>query len=185
MHQLRKTEREHKKEGNGLSLLPVPMGVYRHVTALNPKQLREKNIKLVLADLDNTLTAYKITEPTPDIIAWSGRLKEEGIDLFILSNSHKPGRVSAFAQALDIPFQGKSGKPGKAGFLRAMDAMGRTPEETIIVGDQIFTDILGGIRAGITPILVLPVQLAGNPGRYIRYAIETPFRLAGRRRPFL
>ena len=59
------------------------------------------------------------------------------------------------------------------------------PEETVMVGDQIFTDTLGANRAGVTPLLVEPIRLAGNPGRYIRYAAETPFRLLGKRRPFL
>lgn len=54
-----------------------------------------------------------------------------------------------------------------------------------MVGDQIFTDTLGANRAGVTPLLIQPIRLAGNPGRYIRYAAETPFRLLGGRRPFL
>mgnify|MGYP002703986462 CR=1 FL=1 len=66
-----------------------------------------------------------------------------------------------------------------------MERMGAAPEETVMVGDQIFTDILGANRAGVTPLLVKPIRLAGNPGRYLRYAVETPFRLLGKRRPFL
>ena len=66
-----------------------------------------------------------------------------------------------------------------------MERMGCRPEETIMVGDQIFTDILGANNAGVASILVEPIRLAGNPGRYLRYAIETPFRLLGRRRKFL
>ena len=50
-----------------------------------------------------------------------------------------------------------------------------------MVGDQIFTDILGAKRAGITALLVEPIALKGNPGRYLRYAAELPFRAAGRR----
>ena len=55
--------------------------------------------------------------------------------------------------------------------------MGVTKEQTAIVGDQVFTDVLGGNRAGISAILVEPIRLAGNPGRYLRYAVEVPFRL--------
>ena len=54
-----------------------------------------------------------------------------------------------------------------------------------MVGDQIFTDTLGANNAGVVPLLVEPIRLAGNPGRYLRYAVETPFRLLGRRRRFL
>ena len=60
---------------------------------------------------------------------------------------------------------------------KAMEEQGVRPDETAIVGDQIFTDVLGGNRAGVTTILVRPIRLAGNPGRYLRYAAEAPFRL--------
>ena len=66
-----------------------------------------------------------------------------------------------------------------------MERMGRGPRETVMVGDQIFTDILGANNAGVVPLLVEPIRLAGNPGRYLRYAVETPFRLLGRGRRFL
>ena len=112
-------------------------------------------------------------------------LAAQGIALFILSNSRKPGRAQNFAQALGVPFQGRSGKPRRRGYLQAMERMGCTPAQTVMVGDQIFTDTLGANNAGVTPLLVEPIQLAGNPGRYLRYAAETPFRLLGKRRPFL
>ena len=60
--------------------------------------------------------------------------------------------------------------------------MGCTSAETAIVGDQIFTDILGGNRAGVTTLLVEPIRLAGNPGRYLRYAAEWPFRMLSKQR---
>ena len=128
---------------------------------------------------------YKVPTPNEDVVAWKQALEAEGIQLFTLSNSRKPGRAQRFAEALGVPFQGHSGKPKKKGYLRAMERMGAKPEETIMVGDQIFTDILGGNNAGVTPLLVQPIRLAGNPGRYVRYAVETPFRTLGKRRPFV
>ena len=168
-----------------MPISPIPQGVYPSVTALDPKALRAKGITLVLADLDNTLAPYKVLEPDPEVAAWKEALEREGIQLFILSNSRKPGRAQKNAEALGVPFQGHSGKPKKAGYLRAMERMGREPRETVMVGDQIFTDILGANNAGVVPLLVEPIRLAGNPGRYLRYAVETPFRLLGRRRRFL
>ena len=164
---------------------PIPRGVYPSVIDLKPQALAQRGIRLVLADLDNTLAAYQQTRPTAEIVAWKDALSQAGIQLFLLSNSRKPGRAQDFAQALGIPYQGHSGKPKKAGYLRAMEGMDCKPEETIMVGDQIFTDILGANNAGVVPLLVRPIQLAGNPGRYVRYAVEAPFRLLGRRRPFL
>ena len=163
----------------------IPQGVYPSFSALDPKALRAKGVKLVLADLDNTLVPYKVPVPNAEVVAWKQALEAEGIQLFILSNSRKPGRAQRFAEALGVPFQGHSGKPKKKGFLRALERMGAKPGETVIVGDQIFTDILGGNNAGVTPLLVEPIRLAGNPGRYVRYAVETPFRMLGKRRPFV
>ena len=163
----------------------IPRGVYPGVTQISPKALARRGIRLVLADLDNTLAPYEVPEPAPEIAAWKQALEAEGIQLFLLSNSRKPGRAQRFAQALGIPFQGRAGKPLRRGYLQAMERMGCTPEQTVMVGDQIFTDTLGANRAGVTPLLVEPIQLAGNPGRYLRYAVETPFRLLGKGRPFV
>lgn len=163
----------------------IPRGVYPSYSALEPAALRAKGIKLVLADLDNTLVPYKVPTPPPEVFAWRDALAEQGIQLFILSNSRKPGRAQRFAQALDVPYQGHSGKPKRAGYRKAMERMGCTPKETVMIGDQIFTDILGANNAGVTALLILPIRLAGNPGRYLRYAVETPFRMLGKRRPFV
>ena len=92
--------------------------------------------------------------------------------MFLLSNSRKPDRPGRYAKRLDIPYLGHAGKPGTAGFEQAMARMGRTAGQTAMVGDQIFTDILGARRMGILALLVEPIQLAGNPGRYLRYAVE-------------
>ncbi|WP_243093236.1 YqeG family HAD IIIA-type phosphatase [Pseudoflavonifractor sp. AF19-9AC] len=164
---------------------PIPRGVYPSVTSLRAKDLADRGIRLVLADLDNTLVPYKVTQPPQAIVDWKEELEAAGIQLFLLSNSRKPGRAKNFAEKLGIPYQGHSGKPKKAGYLRAMERMGCTPKETVMVGDQIFTDTLGANNAGVTPLLVEPIRLAGNPARYVRYAIETPFRLLGKGRPFL
>lgn len=165
--------------------LPIAQGVYAHIGAIEAKALKEKGIKLVLADLDNTLAAYKSLEPSDRAKAWRDDLKKHGIELFILSNSRKPTRVQEYARRLEVPYLGHAGKPGRKGFLKALEQTGCAPHEAVMVGDQIFTDIMGAGRVGIVPLLVRPIQLAGNPGRYIRYAIELPFRSLSKRRPFI
>ena len=161
---------------------PIPRGVYPSVAQIDPKTLAQRGIRLVLADLDNTLAPYGETCPFPEILAWKAGLEAEGIALFLLSNSRKPRRAEHFAKALGIPFLGHAGKPKSGGYLRAMERMGRTSAQTAMVGDQIFTDILGAKRTGMLALMVEPIQLAGNPGRYLRYAVEEPFRALGRRR---
>ena len=167
----------------GFSL--IPDRVFSSVAEIRPEWLTARGITLLLADLDNTLVRYGPGDPAPEVLAWREGLRTAGVELFLLSNSRKPGRAQKFAEQLGIPYQGHSGKPKKGGYLRAMERMGCRPEETVMVGDQIFTDTLGANNAGVIPLLVEPIRLAGNPGRYLRYAAETPFRMLGRRRPFL
>lgn len=144
--------------------------------------LRAAGICLLLADLDNTLVPYGVPLPTDEVRAWNERLKEAGVTLFVLSNNRHADRPRIFSDGLGVPFIGHAGKPKTGGFFKAMEQMGVTAEQTAIVGDQIFTDTLGGNRAGVTTILVKPIRLAGNPGRYVRYAAELPFRLLSGRK---
>lgn len=160
----------------------VPDRVYQSVCDISPQALARQGITLLLADLDNTLARYRQREPDQAVRAWKEALALQGVSLFLLSNSRKPGRAAQFAQALGIPYVGRAGKPGRRGFERAMEQAGVSPSQTAMVGDQIFTDILGARRAGVLAFLVEPIELAGNPGRYLRYAVETPFRDLGRRR---
>ena len=142
--------------------------------------LGRRGIRLLLADLDNTLVPYGVPLPDEKLKGWRDELAAHGVTLFILSNNRHESRPSTFAQALDVPYIGHAGKPKTASFVKAMEQMGVAPEQTAIVGDQIFTDVLGGNRAGVATILVKPIRLAGNPGRYLRYAVEVPFRLLSR-----
>ena len=164
----------------GLSLLADR--VFRSIYDIEPRELARSGIRLLLADLDNTLAAYGVPEPDEAVRAWERELREAGVTLFILSNNRKPDRARRYARSLGIPFIGHAGKPRAGSFRRAMEEMGVTQRETAIVGDQIFTDILGGKNAGVTTLLVEPIRLSGNPGRYLRYAAEWPFRRLAQRR---
>lgn len=140
--------------------------------------LAEKGISLLLADLDNTLVPYGVARPDDRLQVWCRGLKEAGVALFVLSNNRHSERPRVFCQAMGIPFIGHAGKPKTAGFHQAMKQLNVTARQTAIVGDQVFTDVLGGNRAGVATILVKPISLAGNPGRFLRYAAEFPFRAA-------
>ena len=137
----------------------------RSIFDIEPAALARRGIRLLLADLDNTLAPYGEPEPTQAVRDWAAALGEQGITLFVLSNNRHPERPRRFSQALGVPFLGHAGKPKPGGFRRAMEQMGCTPEQTAIVGDQLFTDILGGRNAGVLTLLVEPIRLAGNPER--------------------
>ena len=150
--------------------------VCKTIFDLSGPALAARGITLLLADLDNTLVPYGVPLPTDEVRAWNEELKGAGVTLFVLSNNRHADRPRVFCEALGIPFIGHAGKPKAGSFFEAMEQMGVTPAQTAIVGDQIFTDVLGGNRTGVTTILVKPIRLAGNPGRYLRYAAELPFR---------
>lgn len=154
----------------------------RSIYDLDPAALARRGIRLLLADLDNTLVPYGVPEPDQPLRDWSAALAEAGVTLYVLSNNRHPQRPGRFSEALGVPYTGHAGKPKAASFFVAMERMGCTSAETAIVGDQIFTDILGGNRAGVTTLLVEPIRLAGNPGRYLRYAAEWPFRMLSKQR---
>ena len=150
---------------------------YRDIYELTGEALARRGFKLLLADLDNTLVPYGVPLPDEKLRAWRDDLASHGVTLFILSNNRKEHRPRIFAEALEVRSIGHAGKPKTPSFYRAMEQIGVTKEQTAIVGDQVFTDVLGGNLAGISAILVEPIKLAGNPGRYLRYAVEVPFRL--------
>lgn len=165
-----------------MSFSLIPNRVFPSVLDIDSSFLAQRGITLLLADLDNTLARYGQPEPDDPILEWRKALRTAGVDLFLLSNSRKPPRVTHYSKVLDVPYLGHAGKPKIAGFLTAMEQMGRMPRETAMVGDQLFTDILGANRAGVLALMVEPIELRGNPGRYVRYAVEEPFRAMGRRR---
>lgn len=162
-----------------MSISLIPRGVYPSITAIPPAALRERGIRLVLADLDNTLAPYEEALPSPALRRWKEELEGAGITLFVVSNSRKSRRCPDFCEALGIPYVRHAGKPSRKGFQEALRQTGIPAENTLMVGDQIFTDIMGANRAGIATVLVRPMAWGKNPGRRLRYAIETPFRLLG------
>lgn len=139
--------------------------------------LQRRGFRLLLADLDNTLVPYGVPLPDERVKAWRDDLRAHGITLFVLSNNRHEHRPRIFSEGLEVPYIGHAGKPKTPSFYQAMERVGVTKEQTAIIGDQIFTDVLGGNRAGVSTILVRPIRLAGNPGRYLRYWVEVPFRL--------
>ena len=148
---------------------------------ISGEALARRGIKLLLADLDNTLVPYGVPLPDDKLINWRDELHACGVTLFVLSNNRHEHRPRIFSEGLGVPYIGHAGKPKPPSFYKAMKEMQVTKEQTAIIGDQIFTDVLGGNRAGVTTILVKPIRLAGNPGRYLRYAVEVPFRLLSRK----
>lgn len=76
----------------------------------------------------------------------------------IVSNTRYPGRLRRLAEKLQVPFVKGRLKPRKSAFRPALELLGVAPERAAVIGDQIFTDILGGNRLGLYTILVRPLS---------------------------
>lgn len=112
----------------------------------------DKGYRGILFDVDNTLVEHD--QPVTIVaIELFQRLNEMGFQTCIISNN-KDERVKPLADALESDYVYKAGKPSARGYLKGMEQMGTTPENTLFVGDQIFTDIWGANRAGVHSILV-------------------------------
>ena len=118
--------------------------------------LIKNKIKLLILDVDNTLIDYdkNLDEET---IKWAEDLKERGIKLYILSNSNKKEKVKNVAEKLKIEYEYFAKKPFKSGFKKVKEKLKENPENIGVVGDQIFTDIIGGNRCKMFTILVEPI----------------------------
>lgn len=134
-----------------------PGAFIKSIYDINPASLKAAGIKGIILDLDNTIIARNASTVDKDLKHWVGRLKQEGIKACILSNNWKL-RVSSIASQLNIPLVARAAKPYRGAFKRAMSVLGTSKGETVVVGDQIFTDILGGNLAGLKTILVVPMS---------------------------
>ena len=126
------------------------------ITNLEPGFLKKKGIRALILDVDNTLSTHHGQQLTEGLESWLAKMHKENIKLIILSNS-KRERVEPFAAKIGLDFISMGLKPLPFRFFSAMAALGTKRKETAIVGDQIFTDVLGGNLTGITTILLDPI----------------------------
>lgn len=118
--------------------------------------LAEEGYRGLIFDVDNTLVPHgaPADERAKALFHW---LHELGYRITLLSNNKEP-RVRQFSQDVtwaDYIF--KAGKPKPSGYRQAMERMGTGPENTLFIGDQIFTDVWGANLAGIRSVMVKPV----------------------------
>jgi HAD superfamily phosphatase (TIGR01668 family) len=120
--------------------------------------LRASGFRGIITDLDNTLVGAKDPQATPELLEWLKRVKEAGFKVVIVSNN-RHARVSAFAEPLGIPFIHRAKKPTSASFRKAMQLLQTSAKQTVVIGDQMLTDVLGGNRMGLYTVLVKPISL--------------------------
>ncbi len=127
------------------------------ITDIDLEKLKQKGIKGLILDLDNTIVPWGEERPDKNIIKFVEKAKKEGFKLCLISNAPK-NRVSACGKILGIPGIGFAKKPFPPSLRKAQkELLGLSAHEVAIVGDQIFTDILGGNMMGFYTILVEPI----------------------------
>jgi len=129
----------------------------KSIAALTPALLERWGIRGLILDVDNTLTTHGNPHPDPGVLLWLKTMREHHIEMVILSNN-TPRRVEPFAGELRMDFVANAKKPFSIGFGRAAAKLRRPKSEIAVVGDQIFTDILGGNLWGARTILVKPIE---------------------------
>ena len=144
----------------------------KKVTDITVEILKKFNINSLILDVDNTLSTHHGEILTDGLLEWLETMKNNGIKLTVLSNS-KERRVKPFAENINLPFISLGLKPLPFGYIRALKMSGSNRKNTAIVGDQIFTDILGGRMVGVKTILLTPIKLETTAGFRFKRKLET------------
>ncbi len=154
--------------------LITPDAYVNSIFDITPETLKDKGIYGIILDIDNTLVATHIKEADEKVINFIKTLKEYGIKAIIVSNGRKK-RVELFCEPLGIEFLYKAHKPLGGAFKKAAEIMELPYDKVAILGDQLFTDVLGGNLVGIHSILVKPIDL--NEPLFIKFKriFEKPF----------
>lgn len=134
-----------------------PDYMYNSVHDIEADFFLKNNIKYAVLDIDNTLVPYTVKTPTKPAIDFLRRLESEGVKYCFLSNNNEK-RVMLFNQNINAPYEANARKPLLFGLKRVMKKMGAGYENTILIGDQLFTDVWTGKRANIKSIMVRPIE---------------------------
>ena len=136
------------------------------------KKLKKvKKIKGIIVDLDNTLVAWGQKEVSQKIIDWVNEAKKLGLKICIVSNTNSK-RVAELAKIFDVPYHSKYFKPFSIAFNNGLKILDTKKSETVVIGDQIFTDIWGGNRLKLLTILVTPIVEKDSIGTFIHRNLE-------------
>lgn len=135
----------------------VPDIYQKSIYHIDYEKLLDNGITCILFDLDNTCVPYKDKEPNRKLVNLFEDLKDKGFKLIIFSNATKR-RISPFKKVLNVDCLARAGKPRRRSFLKVLKLFNLKLSEVAIIGDQLFKDILGGNKVGITTVLVNPMS---------------------------
>ncbi|MCX7993024.1 MAG: YqeG family HAD IIIA-type phosphatase [Fimbriimonadales bacterium] len=128
------------------------------VAEITPEHLQSLGIHALLLDLDNTITPWRSHKVPLEVAEWIKRMQAAGFKLCFVSNTRNLGRLQWLSEQLGIPYARGPMKPRRTMLRRALEMLDVEPQQTAIVGDQLFTDVWGGNRLGIYTIWVHPMH---------------------------
>lgn len=134
-----------------------PDEYYNSIFDIDLDELKRKDIKGIVVDLDNTLVPWGEEKTTEKLHNWLENLKNSGFKICIVSNN-RGARTTTVAAKLNLPLIGQAWKPRKKAFKKAILVLDVPQEKLAVVGDQIFTDVFGGKRMNMKTILVVPIS---------------------------
>ena len=151
----------------------APDYYFNRFDEVSPEFLIQHGIKGILLDVDNTLEPYENPKPTEKVVKWFASLRENGISAALVSNNDQ-ARIDEFNKELGLVAYSKVSKPSKKYLAKAMRDLGTTRENTIMMGDQVFTDVWAAHNAGIPGILVPPIRDKRNLLTRFKRLLEKP-----------
>lgn len=134
-----------------------PFRIVRTVHAISLDELSAEGIRGIVIDLDNTLIGWKLKEPAPEVAAWVREALDRGFAIAIVSNNERAWVKSVATLLGIITFVHTALKPLPFGVIRAVKQMRVRRRETVVVGDQLFADVLAAKLLGIRAILTEPI----------------------------
>ena len=126
------------------------------ISRIDPRELRLRGVRGAIVDLDNTLVGFRSLVPLEEDALWVARAKQADVRVVVLTNNGTPWAAKV-AQDLGVPCIPRARKPLPNGFRRALKLLELEPHEAVVIGDQLFTDVLGAKLAGLEVILVDPL----------------------------
>lgn len=133
-----------------------PTEFYNTIFDVEYSKLKDKGYKGLMFDIDNTLVPFDVVHPTQEIIDLFTELKNQGFKICLVSNNTET-RVLRFNERLKVFAVAKALKPMRRNLRKAMKLMDTQIENSVFIGDQLFTDVWGGNRLGLMTILVKPI----------------------------
>lgn len=166
----------------GLARYLTPDAVVARVEDVSAELLGSWGVRGVVLDLDNTIVPWNTPDVSDAVRAWIRKLAAAEIRMCVLTNNYSR-RATSVAQQLDIPILKAAFKPSPAAFRSAMRVMDVDAPHAAVVGDQLFTDVLGGKLVGMRAVLVEPLSRREFfTTRFVRW-LERPVRARLARRP--